>query len=98
MISQHPVTGRSYLNVSESFTHFVIGLFAPESGRLLTELFNRINRPEHHVRSRWKPNTVAIWDNRGTQHYAVIDYLPNRRAMHRVAVVEDDRETAIEHH
>lgn len=92
MITHHPVTGRPYLNVSESFTRFVIGLSAPESGRLLTELFDRINRPEHHVRLRWKPNTIAIWDNRGTQHYAVIDYLPHRRVMHRVAVVEDARQ------
>ncbi len=92
MISHHPVTGRPYVNVSESFTRFVIGLSAPESGRLLTELFDRINRPEHHVRLRWKPNTIAIWDNRGTQHYAVVDYLPHRRVMHRVAVVEDARQ------
>jgi len=92
MVSHHPVTGRPYLNVSESFTRFIIGLSAPESGRLLTELFDRINRPEHHVRLRWKPNTMAIWDNRGTQHYAVIDYLPSRRVMHRVAVVEDARQ------
>ncbi len=93
MVSHHPVTGRPYLNVSESFTRFIIGLSAPEAGRLLTELFDRINRPEHHVRLRWKPNTLAIWDNRGTQHYAVVDYLPHRRVMHRVAVVEDARQS-----
>jgi taurine dioxygenase len=92
MIAHHPVTRRPYLNVSESFTRFIIGLSAPEGGRLLTELFDRINRPEHHVRLRWKPSTIAIWDNRGTQHYAVADYLPHRRVMHRVAVVEDARE------
>ncbi len=91
VIAHHPVSGRPYLNVSESFTRFVIGLSAPEGGRLLTELFDLINRPEHHVRLRWKPNTVAIWDNRGTQHYACADYLPQRRVMHRVAVVRDGR-------
>jgi len=92
MVTHHPVTGRPYLNVSESFTRFIIGLSAPEGGRLLTELFDRINRPQHHVRLRWKSNTIAIWDNRGTQHYAVADYLPHRRVMHRVAVVKDARE------
>ena len=91
IISHHPVTGRPYLNVSESFTRFVIGLSAPESARLLTQLFDLTNRPEHHVRLRWQPNTIAIWDNRGTQHYAVADYLPHRRVMHRVAVVADAR-------
>lgn len=96
MVEHHPVTGRPYLNVSESFTRFVIGLSAPDGGRLLTELFDRINRPEHHIRLRWKPNTLALWDNRGTQHYAVADYLPHRRVMHRVAVVDDARSPSTE--
>lgn len=91
VISHHPVTGRAYLNVSESFTRFVIGLSAPESARLLTYLFDLINRPDFHVRIRWRPGTVVVWDNRGTQHYAVADYLPQRRVMHRVAVVTDRR-------
>lgn len=89
MIDHHRLTGRPYVNVSESFTRFIIGVSAPESARLLTMLFDLTNRPEHHVRLRWKPNTMAIWDNRGTQHYAVADYLPHRRVMHRVAVVRD---------
>ena len=91
VIDHHPVTGRPYLNVSESFTRFVIGLSAPESARLLTYLFDLVNRPDFHVRVRWQPGMVVIWDNRGTQHYAVADYLPHRREMHRVAVVTDRR-------
>jgi taurine dioxygenase len=91
VIAHHPVTGRPYVNVSESFTRFVIGLSAPESGRLLTYLFDLINRPDFHVRIRWQQSTVVIWDNRGTQHYAVGDYLPHRRVMHRVAVMTDKR-------
>lgn len=91
IIDHHPVTGQPYLNVSESFTRFVIGLSAPESGRLLTLLFDMVNRPDVQVRLKWQPGTVAIWDNRGTQHYAVADYLPHRRVMHRVAVVTDQR-------
>lgn len=91
VIARHPVTDRPYLNVSESFTRFVIGLSAPESGRLLTHLFDLINRPDFHMRVKWEAGTVVIWDNRGTQHYAVADYLPHRRVMHRVAVVSDHR-------
>ena len=91
VIDHHPVTGRPYLNVSEANTRFVIGLSAPESGRLLTMLFDLVNRPDFQVRLRWQPGTVAIWDNRGTQHYAVSDYLPHRRVMHRVAVGTDRR-------
>jgi taurine dioxygenase len=91
VIAHHPVTGRPYLNVSESFTRFVIGLSAPESARLLTHLFDLINRPDFHMRIKWAVGTVVIWDNRGTQHYAVADYLPHRRVMHRVAVMTDKR-------
>jgi taurine dioxygenase len=91
VIAHHPVSGRPYLNVSESFTRFLIGLSAPESARLLTYLFDLVNRPDFHVRVRWHPGTTVIWDNRGTQHYAVADYLPHRRVMHRVAVVTDHR-------
>jgi len=91
VIAHHPVTGRPYVNVSESFTRFVIGLSAPESARLLTYMFDLINRPDFHVRIRWDVGTVVIWDNRGTQHYAVADYLPHRRVMHRVAVATDKR-------
>lgn len=91
VVATHPVSGRKYLNVSESFTRWIIGKSAPESARLLTMLFDIINRPDHHVRLTWEPNTIAIWDNRGTQHYAVADYLPERRVMHRVAVASDSR-------
>ena len=91
VVAHHPVSGRPYLNVSESFTRWIIGMSAPESARLLTMLFDTTNRPEHHVRLRWHPNTIAIWDNRGTQHYAVADYLPHRRVMHRVAIATDRR-------
>jgi taurine dioxygenase len=91
VIAHHPVTGRPYVNVSESFTRFVIGLSAPESARLLTYMFDLINRPDFQVRIKWEAGTVVIWDNRGTQHYAVADYLPHRRVMHRVAVATDNR-------
>jgi taurine dioxygenase len=94
VIAHHPVSGRPYVNVSESFTRFVIGLSAPESARLLTYLFDLINRPDFHVRIRWRRDMVVIWDNRGTQHYAVADYLPHRREMHRVAVATDHRTPA----
>ncbi len=91
IIAHHPITGRPYLNVSESFTRWIIGLSAPESARLLTILFDFINRPQFHMRLRWRPGTLAIWDNYGTQHYAVADYLPDRRVMHRVVATSDRR-------
>lgn len=91
VILHHPFTGRPYLNVSESFTRWIVGYSAPESARLLTHLFDLINRPDHHVRLRWEPDMVALWDNRATQHYAVADYLPHRRVMQRIVVSDDAR-------
>ena len=41
------------------------------------------------MRWRWKPNSVAIWDNRSTQHYAVMDYPPCHRKMERAGIVGD---------
>lgn len=92
-VAVHPNTKRPYLNVAESTSRFIVGLSAGESNRLLTMLFDLTNRPQFHVRLKWETNTMAIWDNRGTQHFAVSDYLPNRRVMNRV-VVERDLRTA----
>ena len=45
--------------------------------------------PEFQVRFRWRPNSVALWDNRRTQHYAVMDYWPAPRKMERAGIVGD---------
>ena len=89
VIARHPRTGRRYINVSEAFTRYIIGMSAPEAARVLNLVFDAIKSPEHQVRHRWAPGSIAIWDNRGTQHYALADYLPHRRVMHRVAVEEE---------
>lgn len=91
VVANHPVTGRPYLNVNESFTSYVLGMSAPKSRQLLDFLFAVIRRPDHQVRFRWEVDMVAFWDNRATQHYAVNDYLPDRRVMHRVTVDSDPR-------
>ncbi len=62
-----------------------------ESDRLLRYLFDHIAQPEFQVRFRWRPGSLAMWDNRVTQHYAVDDYRPQGRTMHRVTVVKDRR-------
>ena len=58
---------------------------------LLDYLYSHIDQPEHQVRFRWRDNSVAIWDNRVTQHYALADYLPDYRCMNRVTVNSDSR-------
>ncbi|HTY49727.1 MAG TPA: taurine dioxygenase [Steroidobacteraceae bacterium] len=90
VVRTHPVSGRRGLFVNEGFTTHINGLAPAESRALLAFLFAHVARPEFTVRWRWQEGDVAIWDNRITQHYAIADYLPDRRTMHR-ATVDGDR-------
>ena len=61
--------------------------FTPGHHWLLMDLVRRATIPEYQVRWTWEPNSVAIWDNRATQHYAVADYPPTVRQMQRAGVI-----------
>jgi taurine dioxygenase len=89
VVRTHPQTGRKGLFVNEGFTTHINELTRAESDSLLRYIFAHITRPEFTIRHRWKPNMVAMWDNRCTQHYALADYLPNRRVMHRATILGD---------
>jgi taurine dioxygenase len=90
VVRTHPATGRKGLFVNEGFTTHVNELNPLESQALLAFLFAHAARPEFTVRWHWQLEDVAFWDNRVTQHYAIADYLPERRTMHR-ATVNGDR-------
>ncbi|GAC1632486.1 MAG: taurine dioxygenase [Nevskia sp.] len=89
VIRTHPVSGRRGLFVNEGFTTRIRELKGSESEALLRLLFAHVARPEFTMRWRWKPGDVAFWDNRLTQHYALADYLPARRVMHRATILGD---------
>ena len=89
VVRTHPVSGRKGLFVNEGFTTHIDGITQRESDALLGLLFAHVGRPEFTVRWRWSVNDIAFWDNRCTQHYAVADYLPERRIMHRATVIGD---------
>ena len=91
VVGIHPVTGARYLNVNRSFTQHIVGMLKAESDRLLEYLYSHIDQPEFQMRFRWRAGSIAIWDNRVTQHYALADYLPHYRCMHRVTVNHDTR-------
>ena len=91
LVQIHPMTGRKFLYVNDSFTQHVIGLTSQASRRLLNYLLDHINRSENQVRFKWRPGSIAMWDNRCTQHYAVADYLPAYRCMNRVTIIRDRR-------
>jgi len=94
----HPETGEKILFVNSSFTtHFTnyntpanvrYGLDkSPGASQLLNYLTSQAMIPEYQVRFRWKKNSMAFWDNRSTQHYAVMDYAPCHRKMERTAIM-----------
>jgi taurine dioxygenase len=89
VIRTHPETGADGLFVNYGFTERIKGLRRNESDALLNMLFVHVQKPEFQCRWRWKPNAIAFWDNRCTQHYAVNDYLPHRRVMHRATILGD---------
>jgi taurine dioxygenase len=86
VVRVHPDTGRKALYVNPQFTLHIEGMGAGESRSLLDVLFHQAEIPEYQFRLRWRPNLLAFWDNRWTQHYAVHDYLPHRRLMERVTI------------
>ncbi|MCY0855190.1 TauD/TfdA dioxygenase family protein [Cupriavidus sp. D39] len=99
VVRTHPETGEKVLFVNGFTTHFT-SFHTPQRVRygqdgnpgaslLLNYLISQANIPEYQVRWRWQPNSVAIWDNRSTQHYAVMDYPPCHRKMERAGIIGD---------
>jgi taurine dioxygenase len=99
VVRKHPETGERILFVNSFTTHFTnfhtdrnvrYGQdYSPGASQLLNYLISRASIPEYQVRWRWRPNSIAIWDNRCTQHYAVMDYWPAVRKMERAGIIGD---------
>lgn len=89
VVRVHPVSGRKALFVNPQFTLRIKHMDERESQSLLDTLFQQALIPEYQFRHRWKPHTIAFWDNRQAQHYAVHDYYPARRIMERVTIKGD---------
>jgi taurine dioxygenase len=89
VVRTHPETGRKGIYVNVAFTERIVGMGDDDSRRLLRHLYRQASIPELQCRLRWRPDTIAFWDNRATQHYAVSDYWPNVRVMERVTVAGD---------
>jgi taurine dioxygenase len=99
VVRTHPETGEKILFVNAFTTHFTnyhnaenirYGQdYSPGASQLLNYLISQAFIPEYQVRWRWKRNSMAFWDNRSTQHYAVMDYAPCHRKMERAGIIGD---------
>lgn len=90
VIRTHPVTGKKGLFVNQLFTSHIEGMSELESRHTLAFLYEHVTTPEFTCRLRWEKDTIAIWDNRSTQHRPVNDFLPQHRRMHRVVISGDE--------
>jgi taurine dioxygenase len=89
VVRVHPESGRKVIFVNPQFTIGTKGMADAEGQPLLAMLFDLAKVPEYQFRLRWKTNTLAIWDNRAVQHYAIHDYYPQRRRMERITIRGD---------
>lgn len=89
VVREHPVTCRRALYVNEHFTRRIVELNATESEMLLSYLTRWVQNPRFTVRYRWQPGTIAIWDNRCTQHFVLNDF-DGERVIQRVTVIGDE--------
>lgn len=86
VVQVHPVTGKKILYVNPTFTSHIKGLARTQSDALLAQLFDLARVPEFQARFQWQRGSLAVWDNRSTQHYASGDYFPQRRKLHRITI------------
>lgn len=84
VVITHPYNGRKVLYVNEGFTEELVGLPGDEAHELLTYLTQQFARPENQIRFKWRPGSLAIWDNRAVQHKGVADYGDAQRQLVRV--------------
>lgn len=85
VVLAHEESGRKGLYINEAFTTRIVEMSPAESAAVLQVLFHHVQKPEYTMRWKWRPNDVAFWDNRSTQHFAVPDY-PSGRVMQRIVL------------
>lgn len=88
VVRTHPVTGRKALFVNGNSTTHIVGMSERESEAILRLLIDHVRDPLFQCRFGWDLHSIAFWDNRSVQHYAVPDYA-ERRIMNRVTLVGD---------
>ncbi len=89
LVRTHPETGRKALYVNVAHTSGIVGMTEAESTPILNFLFQHQVKPEFTCRFVWQPHSLAVWDNRCTQHNPVNDYHGFRRVMHRITLAGD---------
>ncbi len=91
VVCTHPETGHKCLFVSELLTSEIVGMKPAESRALLEFLFTHQKRAEFQCRIHWREHSIAVWDNRSTNHKGVMDFGDQPRVMHRWTILGEAR-------
>jgi taurine dioxygenase len=94
VIRRHPISGRKCIYVNEMVVSRIIGLEPDESDVILKYLIDHLKKPIFQCRLHWEDDTVAVWDNRATQHQVLADFQPSYRLNQRIAIKDDVRPAA----
>ena len=86
IVVRHLESGRKLLYVNAGFTTKIDGIPREESDAVLAFLYAHCIRPEWTTRFRWEKHSIAMWDNRCSQHRAICDYLPQVRSGYRIQI------------
>jgi taurine dioxygenase len=73
----HPITGKKVLYANPGYSMRINELPESESDLILSYLFEHQKKAKYFYKHRWQVGDVLMWDNMGTLHNAVPDYLPN---------------------
>jgi taurine dioxygenase len=88
LVRIHPLTGRKILYANPGYTIRIDGMDPHESGTILDYLFRHQERADFLYAHHWAVGDVLMWDNIGTVHNAVADYMPTEpRTMRRAQVM-----------
>lgn len=90
VVRVHPETGERALFVNPGFTDHIVELSRAESRHLLALLYEHMTNTEYSCRFRWRPGSIAFWDNRATMHIVPTDVpAGERRSMERITIAGD---------
>jgi len=91
LVRVHPETGEKLVFFNPQLISHIHDLSHRESRALIELLFSEVTRPEYVARFRWRPNSIAMWDNRSVAHAGPVnyDFAGSPRYMRRVTVAGD---------
>lgn len=68
IVARHPLTGKEYLTVSETYTNYVRNVERVFSHNILAILFDAIGAAEASGTIPWEADRLILWDNHFVQH------------------------------